>query len=87
MEGQLDVLINRALAGLVGSGSRSVGCVESSSVTVVMTALPVPWYPTPYLAEKGDWFLAHGVCISNICLDDFLEGLLHTLAGAKGRVC
>ena len=56
-------------------------------MTVVMTALPVLCYPTPYLAEEGDWFLTHGMCISNICLDDFLEGLLDALAGAKERVC
>lgn len=31
------------------------------------------------LSEKSDWFLSHGVAITDVCPDDFSEGLLGSL--------
>lgn len=30
------------------------------------------------LADEGDGFVTHGVCVSNVSFDDILEWLLHT---------
>ena len=31
------------------------------------------------LSEKCDWFLTHGVGVTNVCLDDFCERFLDSL--------
>lgn len=31
------------------------------------------------LSEESDWLLAHGMSVTNVGLDDFSKGLLHSL--------